>query len=79
MPRPGGPVHFGRISARAGCEVQQGNNGVFVVLSSLDQIIYQDDSGHAAQNADYMRAYYENSKTGLCSAPSVEPSKSLDI
>lgn len=84
MPRPGGPVHFGgfrRMSLKDGCEVQQGNNGQFVVLSKDDQVLYTDSSEHASENAEAMKQYYEQqTKLGLCHEPWQNgDNKSLDI
>lgn len=67
-PRPmpyGGRPAFRRMSAQ-GCEVQQNNNGEFVVLSIIGDVIYQDSSKHAEINAEAMKTYYEKSDFGLC-------------
>jgi hypothetical protein len=67
--RPGFPVRGGRpfhhISAQS-CEVQQGNNGQFSVISPDGQTIYSNSSAHAQENAEAMKSYYEKSLTGLC-------------
>jgi len=67
------------ISLTDGCTVQQNNNGEFVVLSSAGQVIFRNSSEHAEDYAKFMKAKYENASTGLCKAPSVTPSQSLDI
>jgi hypothetical protein len=77
-PRPGGPVHYGRVSLHDGCEIQQGNNGEFAVLTPNGEALYIDRAEHADANAEYMKKYYENSKTGLCNLASSQP-KPLDI
>lgn len=74
MVPPGMPVivrphgYYRRMSFSEGCEVQQGNNGEFAVLASNGGVLFLDKSIHAAENAAYMKTYYEKkSKLGLCS------------
>lgn len=72
--RPG----FRRMSL-SGCEVQQGNNGEAVVLSSEGNVLYSDRSSHALENADAMKSYYLKSDTGLCIDASAPATKTQDI
>ena len=73
-PRPTPYGGFQRMSAKAGCEVQQGNNGQFVVISPADQVIFENSSEKASEYAEQMKLYYE--KNGFCGA---SDKRELDI
>lgn len=65
-PRPMPNSGFRRMSFDSSCEIQQGNNGVLVVLSADDSVLYQDSSSHAQKNAAAMKAYYSGSEFSFC-------------
>lgn len=69
-PRPtpygAGGAQFRRMSMGGGCEIQRGNNGEVVVLSTDGMVLYSDRSVHAEANAAAMKAYYERPKFEFC-------------
>jgi hypothetical protein len=80
---PGGPGMMGprpirRVSSN-GCEVQQGNNGEFAVISADGEKLYSSKDAHAEQNAEAMKVYYEKSPTGLCGTVQQPSNSTLDI
>lgn len=78
--RPGiGPRPFVRRMSAEGCAVEQGNNGVFQVISVTGEVLYQNDSTHADKNADYMKTWYEKNHASLCGGVDSSANKSLDI
>lgn len=80
MGRPGfGPRPYVRHMSAEGCAVEQGNNGVFSVISLTGEVLYQNDSTHAAENADYMKAWYEKNNATLCGGVDSSANKALDI